>query len=204
MKLYFTPYACSLAARIAIEEAELDADFIHVPPAKMLPDGRPFAAVSPMNYVPALETASGLKLSENIAVLSYLADLAAEDVLAPPLVSDERYRMVQWLTFIGTELHKGVFSAAMIRPNDEAERAAVRRRAVKPFDVLARHLAGRDTLLANFTVADAYLLAILNWCEHVGIAIADWPALEQWRAAMYRRPSVMRAMAAERPLLQAA
>lgn len=94
MKLYFIPFACSLATRIAVEEAELDADFVRVATDKSLSDGGTFTDVSPMGYVPALRTASGLTLTEGPAVLSYIADLAAEGVLAPPPFSDARYRML--------------------------------------------------------------------------------------------------------------
>ena len=83
MKLYFIPFACSLATRIAINEAELDAEFVQVMPGGTLPDGRAFAEISPMGYVPAMEAGS-VTLSEGPAVLTYIADLAAEGVLAPP------------------------------------------------------------------------------------------------------------------------
>lgn len=203
MKLYFIPFACSLATRIAIEEAELDAEFVQVAPGATLADGRPFTAVSPMGYVPALETAGGTVLTEGPAVLSYIADLAAEGVLAPPPFSDERYRMLAWLNFVSTEVHKAVF-APIFADTSDAEKDAARARAAKPFAVLSAHLDARATLVEGFSVADAYLLAVLNWCEHAGVAIRDWPVLKAWRDAMRARPSVARAMAAEMPLLEAA
>lgn len=205
MKLYFIPFACSLATRIAVIEAGLDAEFIQVAPDAMLADGRPFRAISPMGYVPALEVGTGLALTEGPAVLSYISDLAAEGVLAPPLVSDERYRMAMWLNFIATELHKAVFTPLMTKSAGEAERAAARARAPRPFGVLDGHLAeGRPFLIKTFSVADAYLLAVLNWCEHAGVPICDWPNVATWRASMRERPSVAQAMAEEMPLLKAA
>ena len=204
MKLYFIPFACSLATRIAIEEAELDADFVQVTPDAVLADGRPFRAVSPMGYVPALETEAGLVLTEGPAVLSYIADLAAEGVLAPPLVSDDRYQMVKWLNFVATEIHKSVFAPLMGKAAGPEEREAAKARAAKPFGVLSRHLEGREFLVGEFSVADAYLLAVLNWCEYAGLSLADWPVLAAWRAATRARPSVARAMATEMPLRQAA
>lgn len=204
MKLYFIPFACSLAARIALIEAELDCDFVMVTPGGKLPDGRPFAAVSPMGYVPALETRGGLALSEGPAVLTYIADLAAEGVLAPPPYSDERYQMMRWLNFISTELHKGVFAPLMTTRSSEGARDWARSLLDRRFALLSDHLAGQDYLTGSFSVADAYLLAVLNWCEHAGIAIADWPALAAWRAKTRTRPSVAQAMREEMPLRNAA
>ncbi len=204
MKLYFIPFACSLAARIALIEAELDAEFVAVTPGGNLPDGRPFSAVSPMGYVPALETRGGLALSEGQAVLTYIADLAAEGVLAPPPYTDERYQMIRWINFVATELHKGVFAPLMTTRSSEGARDWARSLIDKRFALLSDHLDGQEYLLGSFSVADAYLLAVLNWCEHAGVAIADWPVLLGWRTAMRARPSVAQAMATEMPLRQAA
>jgi glutathione S-transferase len=204
MKLYFIPFACSLAARIALIEAELDSDFISVTPGGDLPDGRPFTAVSPMGYVPALETRAGLALSEGPAVLTYIADLAAEGVLAPPPYSDERYQMMRWLNFVSTERHKAVFAPLMTTRSSEGARDWARSLAEKRFALLSDHLDGQDYLVGSFSVADAYLLAVLNWCEHAGVAIGDWPVLAAWRAKTRARPSVAQAMREEMPLRDAA
>ena len=204
MKLYFVPFACSLATRIAIAEAELDADFIQVKPGEPLPDGRPFTAISPMGYVPAMETASGLVLSEGPAVLTYIADLAAEGVLAPAPYTEERYQMMRWLNFVSTELHKAVFGPLMTSKSSEGARDWAKGLAAKRFDLLSAHLDGQDYLVGSFSVADAYLLSVLNWCEFAGVPITDWPVLAAWRSKMRARPSVAEAMAVEMPLRQAA
>jgi glutathione S-transferase len=118
--------------------------------------------------------------------------------------SDAHYRMLAWLNFVSTELHKAVFAPLLGKIAGEAERAAARARAAKPFGVLERHLAEREFLQDRFTVADAYLLAVLNWCESAGVPIADWPGLAAYRQRLRARPSVARAMAEEWPLLKAA
>lgn len=203
MKIYFRPLACSLAARIAIEEAELDAEFVQVPDDGLLADGRAFTEVSPMGYVPAIETRGGLVLTEGPAVLSYIAELAPEGALSFTGFSDAHYRMLGWLNFTSTELHKAVFAPLFAKGTPE-ERAAALARAAKPMRVLEAHLGERIFLEDKFTVADAYLLAVLNWCEHVGVPIADWPAVLAYRTRLRQRPSVARAMAEELPLLKAA
>lgn len=203
MKLYFIPFACSLATRIAINEAELDADFIQVVPGADLPDGRAFTDISPMGYVPAMEAGS-VTLTEGPAVLTYIADLAAEGVLAPAPYTRERYELTKWLNFISTEIHKGVFAPLMSRSSTEGARDWSKELVDKRFGLLETHLTGRSYLLDSFSVADAYLLAVLNWTEYAGLSLDGWPALKAWRAKMRARPSVAAAMATEMPLRQAA
>ena len=204
MKLYFRPFACSLAARIALDEAGIDAEFVAVGADGRLPDGRDFREISPMGYVPAIETKSGFVLTEGPAVLTYIAELAPEGVLNFTGFSDAYYRTIAWLNFTATELHKSVFAPILNKASSEAEREAARGRAAKPFGVLSAHLEGCDFLEDRFSVADAYLLAVLNWCEFSGVAIAEWPVLTAYRERLRARPSVARAMAEEWPLLKAA
>ncbi|MES2096600.1 MAG: glutathione binding-like protein [Pseudomonadota bacterium] len=203
MKLYFVPFACSLATRIAILEAELDADFIQVTPDTVLPDGRPFTAISPMGYVPAMEAGS-VTLTEGPAVLTYIADLAAEGVLAPPPYTRERYELTKWLNFIATEIHKGVFAPLMTTKSGEGAKNWSRGLVSKRFQVLSDHLDGKAYLLGSFSVADAYLLAVLNWTEFAGLSLVEWPVLRAWRDQIRARPSVAKAMATEMPLRAAA
>ena len=203
MKLYFKPFAGSLAARIAIEEAELDAEYVAVEQDRPLPDGRDFTAISPMGYVPALETPAGFVLTESSAVLTYIAELAPEGVLAPPAFSDAHYRMLAWLNFIATELAARIY-VPLIADAAPAEREAALARVERAFEVLSRHLATSDFLEGGFSVADAYLFTVLNWSEHAGVAIGEWPVLRRYRGRLRSRPSVVRAVAEEFPLHQAA
>ena len=204
MKLYFTPFACSLAARIALEEAGLDAEYVQVPKDLRLPDGRDFTEISPMGYVPAIETANGFVLTEGPAVLTYIAELAPEGSLSFTGFSDAHYRMLAWLNFVATELHKAVYMPILGKGYAEAEQIAARARHTRPFAVLSKHLEGREFLDDRFTVADAYLLAVLNWSEFTKVPIADSPVLVAYRESLRARPAVARAMAAEWPLLKAA
>lgn len=204
MKIYFRPFAGSFAARVACIEGELDAEFVLVEPGRPLPDGRAFTDVSPMGHVPALETPAGFRLFETAAVLTYIAELAPEGVLAPPPFSDAHYRMLAWLNFVATELHKGVFDPLVGRPAGDAEQAAARWRGARAFATLSKHLDGREFLEDQFSVADAYLLNVLMWCEHARLSLRGWPVLRAWRARMRGRPSIARAIEAEFPLYRAA
>lgn len=205
MKLYFMPFACSLAARIACIEGEIDADCVLVEPGRPLPDGRDYRKISPMGYVPAIETPAGFVLTETAAVLCYIAELAPEGALAPPAFSDAHYRMLAWLNFIATELHKGVFVPLIgYGSHHDEDVATLRQRVIKPFDRLAEHLEASEHLEGGFSVADAFLFTVLNWCEHAGIALERWPVLRRYRGRLRARPSVAAAMAEEWPLLRAA
>ena len=170
MKLYFIPLACSLATRIAAIEAELDVEFVRVTPGEPLPDGRPFEAVSPIGLCAGdgNQKRAGV-LSEGAAVLTYIADLAANGVLAPAPYTDARYQLIRWLNFVSTEIHKGIFAPLMTTRSTEGAREWARALLEKRFALLSDHLDGRRYLLDTFSVADAYLLSVLNWCEHAKV-----------------------------------
>lgn len=206
MKLYFIPLACSLAVRTALTEAGLAADYIQVKPTDhSLPDGTDFREVHPLGQVPVLALDDGTVLTEAPAILQYIADLVPEAGLAPKAGTRGRTELQQWLNVVGTELHKLVFGPLLNKKAPAEARAWAQEMARPRFDYLSDHLSSRPYLLGeSFSVADAYLLAVLNWCEHAGIALSDWPALNAYRSRLRQRPSIAAAMQAELPLLKAA
>ena len=198
MQLYFAPLSCSMATRIAIYEAGLDAGFHRVELAtKRLADGRDYREINPKGQVPALVTDDGQILTEGAAVLQYVADLAPASRLAPPAGSFERYRLQQWLSFIGTELHKGVFYFIFNPASPDAARAFARELVLPRYDHLSAHLEGREFLLDDFTVADAYLVTSLGWAQPAGIDVAQWPVLAAYADRLRQRPAVARALREE-------
>lgn len=205
MDLYFSPMACSLATRIALYEAGADARFIEVDPLtkRTLPDGADFREVYPLGLVPAVRTDDGEVLAENAAVLQFVADTYPDAELAPT-EPRERARLHQWLCFIGTELHKGLFAPQFDKSAPpEARRWALDKAAAR-LSVLERHLAsGRPFLLDRFTVADAYLTTVLNWTQATPVDLTPFPALVAYQKRMRQRPSVARALGIEFPLYQA-
>ena len=204
MDLYFSPLACSMASRICLYEAGADARFVEVDPTThtLLEDGSPLSSVTPLALVPALRTDDGELLVENAAVLQHIANVHPAAELAPTDVRG-RERLQQWLCFVGTELHKVVFTPLL----DDAAPAGAKEYAlskVRPrFDLLARHLEGREFLLDRFTVADAYLVTVLQWSIATPIDLGHWPALAAYVARLRKRPSVAKAVAVELPLYQA-
>lgn len=197
MELYFSPLACSLATRIALYEAGAEVRFVQVDlKAKRTEDGADFLAINPMGQVPALRTGDGEILTENGVVLQFVADLHPASGLAPAAGRD-RYRLQQWLSFIGTELHKAVF-IPLLDPNaPDGAKAFARDKSGARFAHLERHLTGRDHLLDGFSVADAYLVTVINWAKHSGIDLAPYPAVADYHARLLKRPAVAKAVREE-------
>lgn len=198
LDLYFAPLACSLATRIALYEANAKACYIQVDTlTKQLADGGDFFAVNALGQVPVLREDDGWTLTENTAVLPYVADRFPEAHLAPPPGTRERARLHQWLGFIGTELHKAVFVPLLGKETDEAVKAYARAKVARRFDLLARRLETHAYLLDAYSVADAYLVTVLNWAPYVGIDVSQWPALATYAQRVRERPAVARAIADE-------
>ena len=205
MDLYFSPLACSLASRIALYEADADADarFIEVDPkTKRTMAGDDYRAIYPLGLVPLIRFDDGSLLSENAAVLQYVAarypgaDLGGRDDL-------ERARLQQWLGFIGTELHKALFIPLFDQGLSEDAKARARDKSESRFAFLDNHLRGRDFLLDRFTVADAYLYTVLNWTGSTKVDLTPWPAIAAYHKRMQARPSIAKAFKEEFALYQA-
>jgi len=203
MDLYFSPMACSLATRIALYEAGAEARYIAVDgPAKRTDDGDDYWQVAPMGQVPALRTDDGVLLTENAAVLQFVAESFPAAKLMPDDGID-RARLRQWLGFIGTELHKAVF-VPMLDPKAPPEvRAYAADKAALRLAVLQDHLARHEHLVDRFSVADAYLTVVLNWAPYVGIDLGSWPAVQQYHRRMTQRPSIAKAIGEEFELYRA-
>ncbi|GIK86206.1 MAG: glutathione transferase GstA [Burkholderiales bacterium] len=197
MKLYFAPGACSFAPHIVVHELGLPVQAVKVDlRSHTLADGTDYYAVNPKGYVPLLELDDGTRLAEVAVILQYLAD-RKPGTLAPPLGTLERYRVMEWLNFIATEIHKG-FGPLWYPDTPAATRekaiAALGRRFALVDEALARHayVAGE-----TFTVADAYLYTVLNWTKFLKVDIAPWPRLAEYLARVAQRPAVQAAKAAE-------
>jgi glutathione S-transferase len=196
MQLYFAPLACSMASRIALDEAGAQASFIQVDTSRgRLRDGADFLAINPLSQVPVLRTPDGRLLTENAAILQFVARAYPDAALLGR--EDELPGLQQWLGFISTELHKVVFTPLLSANAPEEARAAARGKVRARMDVLDRHLAGREYLLDSFTVADAYLVTVLNWTRVAGVDLRPWPSVLGYSRRLKDRPSVARALETE-------
>jgi glutathione S-transferase len=203
MKLYYAPGACSLSPHIALLEAGLPYDLVKVDlRAKKLENGDDFLKVNPKGQVPVLALDSGELVTEGPVIVQMIADRAGKN-LAPARDSEERYKLLEWLNFITTELHKNLgpmFSPVLA---DDAK-PFFKDRAMGKFKYLETALAGQDYLMGKqFTVADGYLFVMLKWAERTGMDLSAFKNLMAFKDRVAARPNVQAALKME-GLLKAA
>lgn len=200
MKLHYKPGACSMASHITLNEigAPFDLDKTDTEAGKTEADDD-FRKISPNGYVPALVTESGDVITENPAVLQYLADQAPQAGLAPPNGTLERTRLQEVLNFVSSELHKAFSPFFSGTDLDPEARKKVEADIAHRIDHIELSLADdRAYLLGEtFSVADAYAFVVLNWTNFVGIDLATWPKTQAYVARVAARPAVVKAMVTE-------
>jgi glutathione S-transferase len=201
MKLYYAPGACSLSPHIVAREAGIDLELERVDlgtKPHRTETGADFTQINPKGSVPALRLDDGQLLTEGPAIVQYLADLAPASGLAPAASTLERYRLQEWLTFIGTELHK-MFSPWLFHPEYGEQAAQVAREKIaQRFAFLDVHLAEQPYLLGqSFSAADAYAFTIVGWAGPMRIDLAPFPHLKRYLDRIAARPKVREAMQLE-------
>ena len=204
MKLYYSPGACSLAPHIVAREAGLSPDLEKVDLAsRTTASGRSFLEVNPKGYVPALQVQDGTVMTEVSALIQYLADQAPQAGLIPAAGTPERYKVLEWIGFISTEIHKG-FAPLWNPTMPDAVKQATKEKLFQRFAYLDQQLDGRSYLTGErFTVADAYLFVVVNWTNFHGLSLGDYPNLAAFMDRVAARPKVQEALQAE-GLLKAA
>lgn len=198
MKLFYKPAACSLAPHIIAREIgqEVTLDKVDFA-AQKAADGRDYGLINAKGYVPVLELDDGEFLTEAGVIIQFLADSRPEAKLLPPPGTRERYRALEWLNYLATELHKSftpIFSADLPEELKQLSRVNL----AKKFGWLAGKLEGRDYLMGSeFSAPDAYLFTILGWSRTAKVDLAPFPALLAYRKRVGARPAVQAAMRAE-------
>ena len=198
MKLYYSPGTCSLSPHIALIEAGLPFQAVMASTkTHKLADGTDYYGINPKGYVPLLELDDGQRLTEGAVIVQYIADLVPASRLAPPAGTMERYRLMEWLNFITSELHKG-FSPLFTPGMPDEAKALARTKLGERLSWVDQQLAGRDWLMGDtFTVADAYLYTVASWGKFAGVDIAPLATLSAYMARVAARPAVHAAMKAE-------
>ena len=198
MKLCYSPAACSLSPHIVANEAGIPIELEKVDLASHKTEGgQDYMAINPKGYVPALRLDDGSVLTEGPAIVQYLADQKPASGLAPGAGTIDRYRLQEWLTFIGTELHKNFGTLFNKAAGDDAKQLA-KGNIAKRLGYVNDQLASRQFLLGgNFTVADAYAFTIVNWTNFVGIDLKPYPNIVAYMARVGARPKVQETLKAE-------
>jgi glutathione S-transferase len=197
MKLYYAMGTCSLAPHIALREAGETFQLVRYEmTGGRLAGDPPIEQINEKGLVPVLELDDGQRLTEAAVVLQYIADRAPDRKLAPPAGSIERYRLMELLNFLATEVHKAFWP--LFHGGEEVENRKAREKLGQSFTWLERVLGDRPFLLGDtFTVADAYLFTILGWTRLAAIDLNTWPRLLAYRSRLRKRPAIEKAMEAE-------
>jgi glutathione S-transferase len=188
MKLYYSPGACSLADHIALHEADLPFDRVRVDlKTKLTETGQNFEEINPKSYVPALQLDDGQTLTENVAILSWVAERKPSLAPSGELAAQ---RLLEMLAFISTEIHKQF--GRVFKLTSDAEAAATRDKIGQRFQLIATMMKG-DYLFGNdASVADAYLFTMLLWAQKVGVDVPQ--RLADFAQRMRARPAVKLAL----------
>jgi len=198
MKLYYSPGACSLSPHIVLHEAGLAHEAVKAPTkTHKLDDGTDYYSINPLGYVPLLELDDGTRLREGPAIVQYLADLVPTKNLAPANGTLQRYRLQEWLTFIGTEIHKTY--SPLFNPNltDEAKQV-FRDKLSSRYRWVDGELQGRDYLMGdNFSVADAYFFVVTRWAQPLKLDLSGMPNVLAHHERVKQRPGVQAALKME-------
>ena len=212
MELYFRPMACSLATRIALYEAGIPTSFVRVNiKDKKTTDGRDYLSINARGQVPALRFDDGELLTENVAVLEYVADLKPEAGLAPQ--GRERVRMRKWLALINSEIHTGALEPVLstTAPAPAEARIYLLDRARKVLEHIDAALDGREWLTDHYSVADMYLAVVTSWLQSPRISqaknpikLGDYPNIQSHQKRVFARPAASKALQEELAMYRAA
>lgn len=196
MKLYYAPGACSLSPHIVACEAGIQLELVKVDLGEHKTEsGADFTEVNPKGYVPALQLEGGEILTEGPAIVQFLAEQKPERDLAPEYGTLDHYRLLEWLNYISTEVHKAFAPLFSQAADEEKERA--KNTVGKRFDFVEERLDGDYLLGDHFSVADAYLYTVFCWLGVHKIPTDRWPKLEAFRKRVEERPAVQKALGEE-------
>jgi glutathione S-transferase len=198
MKLYYSPGACSLSPHIALREAGLAFEpVLASTKSHKLQDGTDYYGINPLGYVPMLELDDGTRLREGPAIVQYIADQVPTKNLAPANGTLPRYRLQEWLTFIGTEIHKQ-FSPLFNPATPDETKTMQKEKLASRLQWIDSELKGKQYLMGDtFNVADGYLFTVTNWAQRVNVDLSAYPNLIAYRERVAARPAVQEAMTAE-------
>jgi glutathione S-transferase len=196
MKLYYAPGACSLGPHIIVREADLNIalDRVTFGKERLTESGRNFYDINPQGAVPALELDDGEVLTEAQVLLQFMAELAPEKHLMPR-EGMARWRALEALNFIATELHKG-FGPLWKKPSGDVREATAQHLANR-FALLERKLGDKPYLLGDFSIADAYAFVMLTWARKFEIDLSGLPRLNAYFQRVIARPAVQQTLQEE-------
>ena len=199
MKLFYAKGACSLAARIILNEISIAPDYEAVDlQTKQTESGQNFLTINPKGCVPTLCLENGTILTENAVIMQYLADHYEAENLLPPVGDWQRYRVLEWLNYVSTELHKG-FSPMFNRDiSSELKDTIFIPKIIEKLQYVDHCLRDQTYLLGkHFTLPDAYLFVVLRWVIGKKLPVDPLKNLLKYAAQLRLRKSVTEALKQE-------
>lgn len=199
MKLYFSKGACSLAVRILINELNIPCEYeaVNLHTKKTETDAD-FLKTNPKGSVPVLMLDSKEVLTENSIIQQYLAEQNQATQLLPPVGNFNRYRVLEWLNFISTDLHKGASPMFNAEISEEIKEKIFRPALKKKLHLVDQHLSHHQYLMdEQYTLPDGYLFVILFWLKNLKIDIAEWKNLSRYFEELKKRKSIEKSLREE-------
>ena len=191
MKLYYAPGACSLASHIVAVEGGLALELENVDlKTHRTESGQDYKAINPKGYVPGLQLEDGALLTENVALLSFLGDKTG----LTPAEGMARYRPLEWLGYISSELHKSF--VPLFGGDSDAAKAEARKDIQSRLALIEDRLDDDYLMGGAFSAPDAYLYVMLRWCAKMGIELPG-PRLTAFKNRMEARAGVAKALKEE-------
>ncbi|OAI45643.1 glutathione S-transferase [Gammaproteobacteria bacterium SCGC AG-212-F23] len=200
MKLYFSKGACSRSVRIILHELNIPAEFEAVDfKTKKTASGKDYLSINPKGAVPALQLNDGSVLTENVAIHQYLADTHGAHHLLPELGNFQRYRTLEWFSYISSDLHKScgpLFNSAV---PDELKETIFKPALLNKFKIVEQQLQKNEYLMGKeFTLPDAYLFVVISWLKHFNIDLQTaLPNVSRYYNALKERKSIRQALEEE-------
>lgn len=204
MKLYFSAGACSMASHIVMAELNMAYEIEAVNLKDKTCASGDFKKINSKGSVPALRMDNNEILTEGAVIMQYLCDQKTDSNLFPKLGTLDRYRCIEWLNFIATDVHKSfspLFYLGALVQNEQGQtqlKDATHQNLKNKIAYISEKLGDSDYLMGtNFTIADAYLFTVLGWGKHVGLNMTEWSNISKYMARVAQRPAVMKAMKEE-------
>ena len=199
MKLYYSPGACSLTIRILAHELNIPFEFEAVNlKIKQTASGQDFLTINAKGAVPTLMLDNQELLTENTVILQYLADQYSASQFLPPIANWQRYRVLEWLNFVSTDLHKNCGPLFNPKVPSELKQDVFLPILKNKLPIVENQLAKNAYLAGDhYSLADIYLLVVLRWLPHLGLGLSEWPSIEKYFTALKNRDAVKKALQEE-------
>lgn len=199
MKLYFSPGACSLTVRIALHELNLDVEYVKVDiKTKKLENGEDYFKINPKGAVPVLLTDDNQILTENVAILEYLVAFANNETLLPSVSDFRRFRVLEWLSFVSSDVHKSFSPLFDTRVPDDIKAEIFIPNLKKKLTFIETQLPNKTYLMGDtFTLPDCYLFTVMRWLRKFKIELQEWPNLAKYFDNLKNRESIKQSLEEE-------